>query len=409
MTTRPFFRGLLLFAVATSVFAQSGRENQRSAVMNGNQVRTVFGNWGVIGQPGDTRPRGSWKSDNNGYLGDVSPFVGAEVRWQDTSFRSVVTTPTSRPSALPDQDPVYGTPWTFQPVAGYFAGSPNQSVAMSNNTSSWPETWPDKLTDALDPGWRGSWNGYFGKRISADLETYFVMDDNNDERFNLAINNPRGIAFRPDSRNPGRSGLGLAVRVRGMQWAQFLAQDNIFWLYEIANTGTTNYDRAVFGMLVGTYVGVTGNDGSPQEYDDDWSFYDVNENITYTGDYDRNTSRNPRWNQRFKVGMVGYAFLESPGNPYDGIDNDGDADSVLAAAAAPFFTANSFNSTLITAGSRKGRFLPRRDHGPGGGLVQGQDPRDEGFGLDQAGQDHGRGGECGPRRPGQLVDEPQRV
>jgi hypothetical protein len=50
--------------------------------------------------------------------------------------------------------------------------------------------------------------------------------------------------------------------------------------------------------------------------------------------------------------MVGYAFLESPGNPFDGIDNDGDADSVLAAAAAPFFTESSFNPILITAGSR---------------------------------------------------------
>ncbi len=109
MTTRPFFRGLLLFAVAASAFAQSGRENQRSAVMNGNQVRTVFGNWGVIGQPADTRPQRSWKSDNNGYLGDVSPFVGAEVRWQDTSFRSVVTTPPRAPPALPDTGPGLGS------------------------------------------------------------------------------------------------------------------------------------------------------------------------------------------------------------------------------------------------------------------------------------------------------------
>ncbi len=197
-------------------------------------------------------------------------------------------------------------------MSGYFAGSPNQSVAMSNNTQSWPETWPDKLTDALDPGWHGSWNGYFGKRISADLETYFVMDDNNDERFNLAINNPRGIAFRPDSRNAGRNGLGLEVRVRGMQWAQFLAQDNIFWLYEIANTGTTNYDRAVFGMLVGNYVGRDRQRRIPQEYDDDWSFYDVNENITYTGDFDRSTSRNPRWNQRFEWAWSATPFSKAP-------------------------------------------------------------------------------------------------
>jgi hypothetical protein len=223
---------------------------------------------------------------------------------------------------------------------------------LSNDKSTWPTRWPDKLSDPIDPGWGGSWNGYFGKRISADLETYFVMNDNNDLRFNYAANNPRAIEFKPDSNNPGRNGLGLEVRVRALQWAQFLAQDNIFWLYEISNKGTTTYDRAVFGMLVGTYVGVTGSDDSPHEYDDDWSFYDVHENITYTGDFDRNTQRNPRWNQRFPVGMVGYAFLESPGNPFDGIDNDGDADSSAVGLSAPQFTQNSFDSTLISAGSR---------------------------------------------------------
>ncbi|HSQ75538.1 MAG TPA: hypothetical protein VLT13_08275, partial [Bacteroidota bacterium] len=87
MKTTRTIRALILTTIilAPLVLAQSGREYRRSAVMNGNQVRTVFGNWGVIGQPVDTRPRGSWKSDNNGYLGDVSPFIAAEVRWQDTS------------------------------------------------------------------------------------------------------------------------------------------------------------------------------------------------------------------------------------------------------------------------------------------------------------------------------------
>ena len=179
------------------------------------------------------------------------------------------------------------------------------------------------------------------------------MDDNNDERFNFALNNARGIAFKPDSLNTSRNGLALDVSVRAMQWAQFLAQDNIFWLYEIANTGTTTYDRAVFGMLVGTYIGVTGSDGSPQEYDDDWSFYDVNTNITYTADFDRNTLRNPRWNQNFPVGMVGLCIPRKPGQSVRrdrqrrrcGLDDDRPGDCRSS-------SATSFDSTLITAGSR---------------------------------------------------------
>ena len=44
----------------------SGREFRRTAIHNGNQVKTVFGNWGVIGQPATKGPRGAWKNPNNG-------------------------------------------------------------------------------------------------------------------------------------------------------------------------------------------------------------------------------------------------------------------------------------------------------------------------------------------------------
>jgi hypothetical protein len=335
--------------ICSMALAQSGREYRRTAVHNGNQVRTVFGNWGVIGQPCSGGPRGAWKNDNDGYLGDVSPFVGAEVNWDGMTFHSVATCPVDRPTQLRDEDPSTGKQWTLEPVGGYL--NPNQQkIAMSTDKNSWPVTWPDKLNDVSDPGWRNSWNGYFGKKINADQESYFVMDDNNDERFNVAKNNTFGIDFKPDAKNLSRNGMALEVRVRGMQWAQFLAKDNIFWLYEITNKGTTNYTRMVFGMLVGTYVGVTGCDDRPGEYDDDWSFYDVKTNITYTGDFPRENSRNPLWVG--PVGMVGYAFLESPGNGYDGIDNDGDADSTLFATGAPKFNAASFDSTLIKPGQR---------------------------------------------------------
>ena len=49
--------------------------------------------------------------------------------------------------------------------------------------------------------------------------------------------------------------------------------------------------------------------------------------------------------------MVGYAFLESPGNGYDGIDNDGDYDSG-GDASAPLFQKSSFDSTLVQVGDQ---------------------------------------------------------
>ncbi|HLP16564.1 MAG TPA: hypothetical protein VK470_09925 [Bacteroidota bacterium] len=339
----------ITLVVTGSLFGDSGRQYRKSAVMNGNDVRTVFGNWGVIGQPASGGPRGAWKNDNNGYLGDVSPLVGAEINWKGTKFHSVLTSPVDRPTVAPDRDPQTQTPWAMEPVGGY--DNPKQGkIALSTDKNSWPPFWPDKLNDIKDPGWKGSWNGYFGKRISADMETYFVMDDNNDYHFNVANKNILGVAFKPDSLNPSRNGMALEIRARALQWNDFLAKDNIFWLYDIANTGTTNYNNAVFGFLVGTYVGVTGTDDSPNESNDDWSFYDVYNNLTYTGDFKHGgPSRNPLWVG--KVGMVGYAFLESPGNPFDGIDNDGDADSSSIGRTAPKFTESMFtDSTAITVG-----------------------------------------------------------
>jgi hypothetical protein len=152
--------------------------------------------------------------------------------------------------------------------------------------------------------------------------------------------------------NPSRNGMALQVSVRAQQWAQFLAKDNIFWLYEVTNTGTTEYEKAVFGMLVGTYVGVTSTEDY-QEYSDDWSFYDPKLNLTYTGDYkaiNGQRMKNPLWVGG--TGLIGYAFLESPGNPFDGIDNDGDADSSAFGLSAPKFVSTDFDSVLLTPGKQ---------------------------------------------------------
>ncbi len=343
-----FAFGLLM---AESTWAQNtNRAFRRSAIHNGNLVKTVYGNWGVIGQPPEGGPRGAWIFDNNGYIGDVSPMMGAEVASDATTvFHSIVVTPVSRPTQNQEES-ASGAFWGFEPDGRYFNNN-QQRVAMSTLPNSWPPFWPDKLNDAEDPGWRGSWNGFFGKNVfNADQESFFIMDDANDEEFNFAQNNALGVSFKPDATNPARSGLGLEVKVRGLQWAQFLAQDTIFWLYEITNTGTTDYSRTVFGMLVGTFIGVTGNTQSGSEFDDDYSLFDVELDMTFTADFDDNVNRNPLW-EGSDVGVVAYAFLESPGNPFDGIDNDGDAAGSLV-PTGPFFVQDDFQPRTINAGDQ---------------------------------------------------------
>lgn len=357
---------LLLILLPEEIFSQErvtarGTSTfRKTGVHRGNQVRTVFANWGVIAQPGDQGPQGAWKFDTNGYVGDVSPVVGVRLPIKDytgnginDTIVSVVITPVSRPGG---GDFAQGGQFRgFEPIPGF--ANPNltvvglgKGIAMSHQPDTWPPFWPDFpnwsytgpriVVDGVDITPTADWNGYFGRgQLIADQESYFWMDDFADtEMFTT-------YGFLPDSNDLTRTGHALQMSVRGLQWSNFLAQDVIFWLYNVHNDGTSPYDKAAFGVLVGTYVGAAGD-----EWNDDASFFDIRESITYTWDFEGRIrpSANPRWQPNPEaVGYIAYAFLESPGNPFDGIDNDGD--NIDGAAA--FFTEGSFAPRTINAGT----------------------------------------------------------
>jgi hypothetical protein len=366
---------LLLTLFPWEVFSQQritarGTPNFRKVgVHRGNQVRTVFTNYGVIAQPGSEGPRGAWRYDANGYVGDVSPLVGLRLPIRDyrrgpnppdgipDTIYSVIITPVDRPGGGEGGG---GGSYTFEPIPG-FANPTTQGVgkgiAMSHQPDTWPPFWPDYpswtysgppiIVDGVDITPSVDWNGYFGRaQINADQESYFWMDDNMDQETYLLYD------FNPDSLDLTRRGQAIQVSVRGLQWSNFLAQDVIFWLYNIKNDGTANYDQAVFGVLVGTYVGV-----ETPEWNDDVSFFDIRESITYTWDFDRyiSPSANPRWLPNpTQVGYIAYAFLESPGNEYDGIDNDADNEkgyNCFVPTANKFAEAD-FNPKTVRPGDR---------------------------------------------------------
>lgn len=324
---------------------------------NGNQVRTTFTNYGVIGQPGNQGSNVAWKYDANGYATDIQPLVGVRLPIKDyrvagvydgipDTLYSVIGCNADR-SGVADYDPGGGQFWGFEPIPGFFNENLDAlgvGVAMNHLPQTWPTYWPDH-PEWVDENGSPEWNGYFGRGIeNADQESYFKMDDGNDLKM------WQRYQFRPDSLNPTKYGQGIEVTVRGMQWANFLAQDVLFWVYEIKNTGTETYDQATFGTLVGTYLGVGPQGGT--EWMDDVSFFNVREAIVYTWDYDNyiSPSANAQWEPNpNEVGYIGYAFLESPGNPYDGIDNDGDNGSV---GMAPYFKEGDFVPRKIQPGDK---------------------------------------------------------
>ncbi len=357
-------------ALAQQRITSRGTPNFRKVgVHRGNQVRTVFTNYGVIAQPVSEGPRGAWRYDANGYVGDVSPLVGLRLPIKDyrrganppdgipDTIYSVIITPVDRPGGGEGGG---GGSYTFEPIPGFANPSTQgvgKGVAMSHQPDTWPPFWPDYpswtysgepiIIDGVDITPLVDWNGYFGRgQINADQESYFWMDDNNDQEAFLLYD------FNPDTLDLSRRGQAIQVSVRGLQWSNFLAQDVIFWLYNIKNDGTSNYDQAVFGVIVGTYVGV-----ETPEWNDDVSFFDIRGSITYTWDFDRyiSPSANPRWLPNpTQVGYIAYAFLESPGNEYDGIDNDADNDkgyNCFVPTAGKFAEAD-FNPRTIRAGDQ---------------------------------------------------------
>lgn len=311
---------------------------ERQGTHDANQIRTIFYNYGMVGDyVGDNDlsvyhsvevPKGSGVNYSDG----VTPFVLARVRQENGRTAEIMLTGYRERQAT---SPFTNRIMRFEPRPGYAEPNPDinrgRSIAISNDPRTWPgatdaagnlnpssdptRCWIDKVDDPDDPGWCGSWNGFFGKRPNADQESFFVMDDQYYDAWD----------FYPDSRDRTRRGLGLRVEVRGFQWANPQAQNVIFWHYDIVNESTTTYEDIVFGLYMDSGVG--GSQRSCDgvfESDDDNAFYnrDFGLNLVYT--WDKGGHGVGLSSVCEPTGYLGYAYLETPGNPFNGQDDDND-------------------------------------------------------------------------------------
>jgi len=317
-----------------------------SGLHSGNMLRTTFYNDGMVGDRGSTSPEdigGEWPINSGRfYLAKMSTLFGAEVKDTDGELKHIISESNGTSTGGLNDSPSSGDAgptgewWTMAPLPGFanpnpgdasYDGSPH--IAMSHWKWSWPPIWPDKMDDGNDPGWPQSWNGYFGKNVlNADQESYYVIDDYNNREF----------SFYPDKNNPDRRGLGLRVTVRGFQWSNVLVEDNLFLLYDVKNIGTHSHDKINFGFMVAPNMGSTE---SMADSDDDGGMYILEEELGYQ--YDADDIGAGGWSP---VGYLGVAFFESPGNPFDGIDNDGDALN----SAGKVINESMFNRGIVNVG-----------------------------------------------------------
>ena len=299
MIGRQIYRFSILFLFCTFfvlqlsniIIAETGNaRNRRRAILDGNHVKTLFWNFGEIGSYPD-EPTGCWLSDDHHYIDGITLMIsvatddnnGNQIHPLETQYREFV-----------DRSPE-GIPWGFEPLPGFF--NPYQEcIAQSNKPSTWPACWPDKMNDPDNPGWSGYWNSYFGKGLNnpfINLESYYVMDDDPDEEWN----------FYPDENDHSRRGVGLEVSVRALQSSYPLLEDGVFWIYDIRNEGTHDYDSAYVGLYIDWGIGGIGDN------DSDYVMFDTDHNLVYA--YDGDGYGYP---DNWQVGYSGLSFLETPHN-----------------------------------------------------------------------------------------------
>ncbi|MEO1021793.1 MAG: hypothetical protein AAFW89_04565 [Bacteroidota bacterium] len=310
-------------------------------IMDGNLIETNYRNHGELSRFGDS-PFGIWPRGIGGRHIDgiglmvVGRVLGEREKWgglfpTDQDLKIPMVSLNYRDSGR--RTSANDVNWNNQPLNGFLelnrfdvrTSRFERIPAISDDNSSWPDFWPDRLDNVDDPGWPGQWNGLFGRGVfNADLESFYVIDDMRNQGNHIDPETGRiferrqemlidRAIFYPDGTDSTKGGMALQMEVRLLQWANILAEDSMFMLYRITNVGQTSYDSLFFTQ---------GNDyGLGEDEFDDNGVFNPQLDIAYGFDSD-GVGIGP--NGEYDVGYTGFAFLDSPAQPFDGLDNDED-------------------------------------------------------------------------------------
>ncbi len=305
---------------------------RQRAIINGNKIATEIWNYGSISSPGNRTTDIVWEGLGYGY--EFGPFICAEIEVPPRSHRDAYIkrddngNPVIKPNgdttwvAICISDGLVSTGfevspdgkefWGWEPLLSSDDGRVPYANAQSNRVPTVndldrdgdgkPDSWPDGWYNANLK--RYVWPGALRQGASnADMESFFVCDDRRNREFR----------YYPFANDSTRRGLGLEIEFRYYQWSNPLAEDIIFLIYKITNKSDKDLNNVTFGMWGDPHI------GGPQNFSDDLSFFERSINMVYSWDEDGRSDvvgRSP--------GYFGYKFLESPGDPTNGKDDDGD-------------------------------------------------------------------------------------
>jgi hypothetical protein len=287
--------------------------------MNGNQISGNIYNYGGIAPgPGLIRHVNNMVWHGMGDIYEFSPLVLASVI--DTSGnRRHICDNSLRDNG--DISPDGTVIWGWEPLPDY--ADPNSGVMASSGApdlngdgkpDSWPTAWYNPTLG------RYVWPGYLSQdATNADLEVLWGMDDKDNAKY----------PYYPFPNDSSRRGLGVFIEGRVLQWSNPLAEDCIFFVYSIQNTSSKALDSVVFGMYGDIDVGGGYPQDPTEESQDDLGYFITPfDSIAYPDPNVRSMVYCWDYNGIGHLGMKTHydacKFLESPGNPYDGVDNDGD-------------------------------------------------------------------------------------
>ena len=136
----------------------------------------------------------------------------------------------------------------------------------------------------------------------------------------------REFKYYPFDNDTLRRGLGLQIDGRAFQWSNSLAANALFFVWTITNVSEKPLDKVFFGVYGDPDLG-----GQNDNDDDNGLFIkpygdDVQNIPVYARSmvYFFDNPGSATGLNGLPVYYLGCKFLESPGNPNDGIDNDGD-------------------------------------------------------------------------------------
>lgn len=309
----------------------SSQADRKFFLMNGNQIIGNIYNYGGIA-PGDGLTRHVnnmvWRG-----LGDIyqfGPLVAAQV--VDTSGKIIhISSDAINDSYARDFNPLNSTVlYAWQPLPDYAdAASPVMASSGAPDISpqdgkpdSWPRHWYNPSKGQY------VWPGYLRQDVpNADLEVLWGMDDRENDEFAYF---PFGYDTIDATINKPIRGLGVKIEGRALQWSNALAQSTIFFVYTAQNFSNRDLSDVHFGM----YGDIDVGGGSPENQDDLGFFISPLDTVIRGTSipiplYSRNLVY--LWDNPPGIGELGLKthytgckFLESPGNPNDTKDNDGD-------------------------------------------------------------------------------------